>query len=184
MPLLYDLLHEYESGRVLHGEVQKNKQFEAITRKAAKWNMNETFKLHVEQLHRKYEALIQMEPVTLATLSRNVPRSGVYLFSEGVSHLYVGRSKRLRHRLRYHCGSAKDAPFAFKLAREQSGKPKGTRATLLTDERFIATFQAAKDRIRKMQIRFIEEPDPNRQALLEIYITICVSAPYNDFDTH
>ena len=146
--------------------------------------MNETFKLHVEQRQGKYEALIQMEPVTLATLPRDVPKSGVYLFSEGASHLYVGRSKRIRDRLRYHCGSANDAPFAFKLAREQTGKPEGTRAKLLTDENFIAAFQGAKDRIRKMQIRFVEETETNRQALLEIYVTICLSAPYNDFDTH
>ena len=35
-----------------------------------------------------------------------------------------------------------------------------------------------------MQIRFVDEPDPIRQALLEIYVTISLEAPYNDFDTH
>jgi hypothetical protein len=137
--------------------------------------MNEIFRQHVEQLHAKYEALMRMEPVTLGGLPKKVPTSGIYLFSEGASHLYVGRSKRLRDRLRYHSSSAKDAPFAFKLAREQTGKTKasylskGSRQELLADPQFQAAFQAAKERIRRMQIRFVDEPDPVRQALLEIY---------------
>lgn len=152
--------------------------------------MNETFRQHIEQLHGGYEALLEMEPVTLATLPKEMPKSGVYLFSEDGSHLYVGRSKSLRRRLCYHCSAANDAPFAFKLAREQTGSLKatysstGSRRELLADERFAAAFKAAKDRIRKMEIRFVEETDANRQALLEIYVTIAVSAPYNDFDTH
>jgi hypothetical protein len=123
-------------------------------------------------------------------LPQSVPESGIYLFSEGSKHLYVGRSKRLRSRLRYHSGTALDAPFAFKLAREETGNvkasysPRGSRKILLTNKEFIAAFQAAKGRIRRMNIRFVEEPDPVRQALLEIYATISLSAPYNDFDTH
>jgi len=151
--------------------------------------MNVIFEQHVEALHAKYEALVGMEPVTLAHLSKTIPTSGIYLFSEGDQHLYVGRSKRLRDRLRYHCSSAGDAPFAFKLAREATGKKAtyskiGSRKELLTDPEFALAFQAAKDRIRRMNIRFVEEPDANRQALLEIYATIALSAPYNDFDTH
>ena len=152
--------------------------------------MDERFRQHVEQLHEKFEALMQTEPVRLAGLPSKVPQSGIYLFSEGPLHLYVGRSKRLRERLRYHCGSAKDAPFAFKLARELTGNTKaaystkGSRSQLLLDDKFLAAFQTSKDRIRQMDIRFVEEADANRQALLEIYATICLAAPYNDFDTH
>jgi hypothetical protein len=152
--------------------------------------VNEIFRQHVEQLHGKFEALIGMEPVILTALPKAIPKSGIYLFSEGARNLYVGRSKRLRERLRYHTGPADDAPFAFKLAREQTGNTKasystkGSRKELLADPVFRAAFQAAKERIRRMQIRFVEEPDSNRQALLEIYATICVGAPYNDFDTH
>jgi hypothetical protein len=152
--------------------------------------VNEIFRQHVEQLHDKFEALLRMDPVTLSVLPRGLPGSGIYLFSEGPKHLYVGRSKRLRDRLRYHCGSAEDAPFAFKLAREQTGNtkasyaPTGSRKSLLADPAFRAAFQTAKERIRKMDIRFVAEPDTNRQALLEIYATIALAAPYNDFDTH
>lgn len=152
--------------------------------------MNEVFRQHVEHLHGKFEALMAMDPVTLDRLPKVVPKSGIYLFSEGPTYLYVGRSKRLRDRLRYHSGPAQDAPFAFKLAREATGNMKasystrGSRKELLADPVFKTAFQAAKDRIRRMDIRFVEEGDSNRQALLEIYATICVGAPYNDFDTH
>jgi hypothetical protein len=152
--------------------------------------VNEIFRQHVEKLHGQFEALLRRDPVTLATLPKDVPASGVYLFSEGPRHLYVGRSKRLRDRLHYHCGSAEDAPFAFKLAREETGKTKatysskGSRKELLQDPVFRAAFDAAKARIRGMDIRFVPESDTNRQALLEIYATISVEAPYNDFDTH
>ena len=152
--------------------------------------MNERFRQDVEHLHEKFEALMQMEPVRLAGLPRKLPQSGIYLFSEGQLHLYVGRSKRIRQRLRYHSGSAKDAPFAFKLARELTGNTKaaystkGSRNQLLSDDKFLAAFQTSKHRIRQMDIMFVEEADSNRQALVEIYATICPAAPYNDFDTH
>lgn len=152
--------------------------------------MNEIFRQHVEQLHGKFETLMGMDPVTLDRLPKVVPKSGIYLFSEGPTHLYVGRSRRLRERLRYHSGPAHDAPFAFKLAREATGNTRasystrGSRRELLADPVFKIAFHAAKDRIRRMDIRFVEEEDSNRQALLEIYVTICLEAPYNDFDTH
>lgn len=161
-------------------------------------NVNEIFRQHVEQLHGRFEALMRMDPLTLTALPKDIPKSGIYLFSEGPRHLYVGRSKRLRHRIRYHSsGSAEDAPFAFedapfafKLAREQTGNakasysPTGSRRALLADPVFREAFQASKRRIRQMDVRFVAEPDTNRQALLEIYAAIALGAPYNDFDTH
>jgi hypothetical protein len=33
-------------------------------------------------------------------------------------------------------------------------------------------------------IRFVEEPDLVRQALLEIYVATALSTPYNDFENH
>ena len=37
---------------------------------------------------------------------------------------------------------------------------------------FAAAFMAAKERIRKMEYRYVEEADQNRQALLEIYCAV------------
>lgn len=153
-------------------------------------NVNETFRKHVELLHGKFEALLRMHPVTVGVLPRDVPTSGIYLFSEGPRHLYVGRSKRIRDRLRYHCGTAPDASLAFKLAREETGNarasysPAGSRKALLLESTFQDAYRAAKERIRRMDLRYVSEPDANRQALLEIYVTIALATPYNDFDTH
>jgi hypothetical protein len=33
-------------------------------------------------------------------------------------------------------------------------------------------------------MRYVEETDPLRQALLEIYVSIVLATPYNDVNTH
>ena len=79
-----------------------------------------------------------------------------------------------------------------RLAREATGKVKavykmgsgGTRKELMLDPNFVQNFDMAKKRIRGMQVRFVEEEDPVRQALLEVYVAVVLEAPYNDFDTH
>ena len=35
-----------------------------------------------------------------------------------------------------------------------------------------------------MELRFVEESEPLRQTLLEIYVAVVLKTPYNDFDTH
>jgi hypothetical protein len=83
------------------------------------------------------------------------------------------------------------AAFGFKLAREATGKTTASykpgdnnREGLMLNSEFRAAFEAAKARIRQMDFRFVEETDPNAQALLEIYCPIALNARYNDFDTH
>ncbi len=92
--------------------------------------MNETFARHVEALHPSYERLVAMTPFTFGQLAQLVlPSRGVYLFSEGERHLYVGRSNDIRARIRLHCrpGSTENqASFAFLLTREACGVPKAT----------------------------------------------------------
>jgi hypothetical protein len=133
-----------------------------------------------------------MAPVTAATLQRGMPARGVYLFSEGQKHLYVGRTNRLRARLLEHGRGASGhntAPFAFLLTREATHqtkatyRPSGSRRELAADPVFAAAFAAAKQRVRAMEIRFVEETDPTRQALLEIYVALALETRYNDFDT-
>jgi hypothetical protein len=54
----------------------------------------------------------------------------------------------------------------------------------MADPAFVLTFQEAKERIRNMEYRYVEEKDQNRQALLEIYCAVVLGTPYNDFGTH
>ena len=148
----------------------------------------------VDTLAPKLDALLAMPPLRYGHLPINMPKSGVYLFSENGKHLYVGRSNTLRDRYSRHCRSGathQQAAFAFQLAREVTDKTvaayrpgAGSRDGLMLDPVFADAFSKAKERIRAMEYRFVEETDQNRQALLEIYCAIALQTPYNDFGTH
>jgi predicted GIY-YIG superfamily endonuclease len=152
--------------------------------------MNEVFRQHVEALHPRFEALMSAIPTSFKALSNIADKSGIYLLSEGSEHLYVGRTKKLRSRLRMHIGGdPAGASFAVKLARQQTGrhatyKSANALRVLRLEPVFVAAFGEARARIRLMDIRVVEEPDCNRQALLEIYATLSLNTCYNDFETH
>lgn len=156
--------------------------------------MDPRFASVIDSLHESFERLIAMAPVSFERLPRIMPSQGVYLFSEHDRHLYAGRSNRLRNRFGQHCRSSSQhnqAVFAFRLAREATGRlvpayvpGAGSRASLPLDEVFNAAFMQAKLRVRAMDLRFVEETDQTRQALLELYCAITLQCPYNDFNTH
>lgn len=155
--------------------------------------MHPRFLAATEALHGQYEALQAGAAYRFGQVPTQMTQRGVYLFSENGQPLYVGRSNRLRDRYFLHCrpGSQQNqASFAFKLAREAIGAPKASyakdtgRKALAATPTFQAAFAIAKDRIRRMDYRFVEETDQTRQALLEAYCAIVLQTPYNDFDTH
>jgi hypothetical protein len=156
--------------------------------------MDQKFAKLVEALAPKLEHLCAMQPLHYGALPTQMPKSGIYLFTEGGKHLYVGRSNRLRARYFLHCrpgAQHNQATFAFQLAREVTGRTtvayrpgEGSRAGLMLDPVFATAFTAAKKRIRGMEYRYVEEADQNRQALLEIYCAVVLETPYNDFGTH
>lgn len=81
--------------------------------------MHHTFAQLLQGLHPKCEELIGMAPYRHGYLPKSMPRQGVYLFSEGTDHLYVGRSNNIRSRYGRHCkpgATHRMAAFAFKLA--------------------------------------------------------------------
>jgi predicted GIY-YIG superfamily endonuclease len=155
--------------------------------------MHQSFLRYAEGLHPSFERLTTMAPVTIPTLPRDAPSEGIYLLGEKGRHLYVGRTRRLRNRLREHSipsAQHNQAVFAFRLAREMTGRMmadyagEGRRAALvMNDPEFMAAFRAAKARVRAMEVRYVEEKDPLRQALLEIYVAVVCGTPYNDFNT-
>ena len=155
--------------------------------------LHDAFRQYVESMQESFERLTGMEPVTIGTVPRDAPSECIYLFSEGARDLYVGRTRRLRRRLRDHSTPAaqhNQAAFAFRLAREMTGhltaaySTETSRVALSSDGEFAAAFVGAKRRIREMQLRYVEERDPLRQALLEIYVAVVLKTPYNDFSTH
>lgn len=155
--------------------------------------MDAVFRAHIESLPLALEQLLGMEPERIASLPKHMPRLGVYLLSEGSAHLYVGRSNRMHQRLRNHgrpSATWRQAAFAFRLAREMTGRMEatykrlGSRRELMADATFAAAFAEAKARIARMDARYVEEPEPVRQCLLEVYVATVLKTPYNDFDTH
>jgi len=194
--------------RMIGGEVahqrrgkKDRRQFRKVAGSVAKGRqrlggttMDPKFATLVETLAPKLQRLLTMSPHTSGALPRDMPKSGIYLFTEAGRHLYVGRSNGLRKRYGRHClpgATYRQAAFAFQLTREVTGHTEatyrvgeGNRAALMLDPDFAAAFKAAKERIRKMEYRFVEETDQNRQALLEIYCAVVLETPYNDFGTH
>jgi hypothetical protein len=153
--------------------------------------MNPQFAALIESLDSKYESLMSMAPVTVDTAPKDTPKGGVYLFSSGGRHLYVGRTKRIiKDRLKDHVSTADDCPFAWHLARETTNnnvasyKFEGSRKHLLSQSSFRNVYESAKQDIRKMEVRYVGESDPRKQALLEIYVAVATNAEHNDFDTH
>lgn len=147
----------------------------------------------VDSLELKLQILLEMEPTTREQLPRNIPKKGIYLFSDGLTHLYVGRSDNIRNRLGLHCrpGSQHNqATFAFRLARQRTGNLKasytaeGSRSALVKNPEFLEVFKQSKAEINKMDLRFVEETDPTKQAVLEIYVATVLETRFNDFENH
>jgi hypothetical protein len=147
----------------------------------------------ISTLHDRLETLLRCPSFTFRTKPSLLPPSVVYLFSEDSRPLYVGRSNNFRQRLGNHCqqsSRANQSAFAFRLAREASGLTgaayagPNTRGGLMINPVFLDGFKVAKERLNLMQIRFVEEPDQVRQALLEIYCAVALSTRYNEFSTH
>jgi hypothetical protein len=156
--------------------------------------MHPGFAAMAESLHPSYERLVAGPAFTAGALPKGMPKSGVYLFTEDGAHLYVGRSNALNRRYGRHCNPGathRMAAFAFQLARRATGKLKASykagedsRDGLMLNPEFVAAFVEAKARIRRMDYRFVEEADQTRQALLEIYCSVALGTPFNDFNTH
>ena len=153
--------------------------------------MNEEFAEAVKDVENKCSILLSSPTYSMAALPAQMPMAGIYLFSEEGEALYVGRTNSLRKRLQYHMkNSHNQATFAFLLAREETGnikasyQPNGSREDLLKQPLFRKAFDMARERIRSMDVQFVEEPNPIRQALLEICVALRAKARYNDFDNH
>jgi len=61
---------------------------------------------------------------------------------------------------------------------------KGSRQELLLDPRFAVAFAEAKAWVRRQNVRYLEEVEPVRQSLLEVYIAMVLGTSYNDFENH
>jgi len=117
--------------------------------------------------------------------------AGVYLFSDR-EPVYVGQTRNLKARLRNHTGAKateNQASFAFlvgKVDAEAAGIDLNrTRKALEADPDFNEHFRKAKERVAKMNVRWIELDDPVERTLFEMYAALALdTVAFNSFETH
>jgi hypothetical protein len=151
---------------------------------------------------REFSQIIEKLPILLEQLKASplcpwdslgvLPQRGVYVFYEGKCPVYVGRSDRVRKRVREHGQPSSQhgsATFAFLLAKEKaesqgmfdSSKP---RRELQDDPVFKPLYTEAKGRICKMSVRVVEVMDPIEQTVFEVYAAMELKTRYNSFENH
>lgn len=117
---------------------------------------------------------------------------GIYLFSEDGRPIYVGQSRKLSRRLRFHTrltSKQNQASFAFNIAKREARKAgldiKRFRKALEADPGFAEHFAEAKARVRSMEVQFIELEDPIERTLFEVYASLALkTTEFNKFETH
>ncbi|MDO8545776.1 MAG: GIY-YIG nuclease family protein [Nitrospirales bacterium] len=155
--------------------------------------MKTEFRQIIADVETKYDKLTKSNAFPCGAVPmRWREKPGIYVLHEGERPLYVGRTNDIRTRLQNHTRrSHNQATLAFLLARHETDKlratyqTKGSREDLLkNDPDFAVAFDKARARIKRMDVKAIEEADPLRQAVLEIYAAFVSGAKFNDFDNH
>jgi hypothetical protein len=155
--------------------------------------MDAAFQRRLDTVTASFERLLASPPLHLPLGRVTVPERGIYLFTANDNHLYVGRSDNIRNRLGLHTRPASDyfqASFATLLAKEECGLVADYRYRRVdplhfaNQESFRTAFATAKTRIRAMDKHVVDEADPVRQALLEVYTAVVLPTRYNDFSNH
>lgn len=152
--------------------------------------LNKNFQKRIDKLQTQLLQLKKSKSITRTDLS-SVPKRGIYLFIENKKYIYVGRTNRMRARLLEHgreSAGHNDASFAFKLAKIQAEKIgidiRQKRNDLVKIKQFDKLFKEARQRVAKMDIKFIEIVDPIDQYLFEVYASEVLKTPFNDFENH
>lgn len=155
--------------------------------------MKERFKDLASKMPMRLKSLLEQPPITIDDIGiTDMPQKGIYVFFEGNKPIYVGRSNRMKKRLKEHSQRSSDhysATLAFRITKQeylssQTDIKRPTNKQLMDDSVFREKFEAAKHRIAKTQIRFIGIESQAEQAILEIYAALELNTEFNDFRTH
>lgn len=152
--------------------------------------MNDDFKRMVDQLPVLFERLVTSSIIPWNDLGK-IPRKGIYVFYENGYPIYVGRTNRMKERIKEHgrrSSTQNSAPFAFNLAKKAAAEKgintNNSRVELERDSTFAELFSQAKERVSRMSIHVIEISDPIMQTIFEVYASMELKTEFNDFDTH
>ena len=155
--------------------------------------MSARFGKLIDKMPTNLKLLLEQLPITIDKIGINkMPQKGVYVFFEDTKPIYVGRSNRLKERLKEHSSSSSDhysATLAFRIAKKsalvlQIRAKKRTNEQLMKNSDFVKKFKAAKERISRVKIRYIPIEDQIEQAIFEIYAHLELDTELNDFNTH
>jgi predicted GIY-YIG superfamily endonuclease len=148
------------------------------------------FQNRLKDLPLLLEQLLRASPHALTNKSTLPNKPGVYVIAEGENHLYTGRSKNLRQRMKNHAsGRAEQSAFAFRLARQLSGKTRatykkeGSRKELMKDQNFIDVMAKCTTRVKNMSVLHVEIEDDVTQHMFEVYCALALKTQYNEFKT-
>ena len=135
------------------------------------------------------EAISMYNMAERRALRRKLPASkGIYVLYERGRPMYVGRSDNLADRLLEHgqpSGGSETATFAFNIAKQEfPGSTSMVRKNLQKDKQFQLLFDAAKERVRKMEVCVVGVADPIEQTIFEVYTHLELQTPYNSFENH
>ena len=151
--------------------------------------MNAAFQDIVKQMEPRLEMLENCSPHAWGNL-QGIPPKGVYALYENGEAIYVGRSNRMRQRIREHGANSsrhESATFAFKLLREAVGEPEGHRSSKTRkelQELHPREYEEQRLRIRNMTVRVVEIEDQRVQAVFETYAILALGTTrYNTFHT-
>jgi hypothetical protein len=152
-------------------------------------------------MNKDFQSLTASIPGLFATLTRSPlwemkglsaykHKAGVYVFFEGGQPVYVGRTRNLQGRLRGHVVlNHNSASFAFRNTRKAVNmyatyKRTGSRSELQNHAVFRPEFVRQVARVKTLQVRFLEVPDPIVRYLLELYAYIEWKLPLDEFSEH
>ena len=137
------------------------------------------FKPLLSLVEHRYAELVDADLVAVYRdgAREHVPQGpGVYVLHERGNPLFVGRANHLRNRLGEQTLSGADpnvAPFAQQLAREAIGMQISSADLGGTRE-----FRVAKERVHRMCVRWVEEPDPDCRYLLQFWTAKKLRIPF------
>ena len=147
--------------------------------------MNEELRSLLAQMEPLLDTLKACSPETFTT-RKKLPEVGIYVFYEDGNPLYVGRSGKgtIPKRIGNHSlpGSrAFEAPLAVRLVKECIGKEAKGLSTKKIGETYPCEFARQKKRVREMKVRAVKIKDCTTRAAFEIYASLALGTPHNDF---
>lgn len=118
--------------------------------------------------------------------------SAIYIFFEDGKAEHVGRTRRLKSRVRGHLAKNHfSASYVFKRTRKAMGMEqasyttKDSRGSLMKAEHpFRAAFEREHQTLRGMEMSFLEIEDQISQYLLELYTAMQLGTCIKEFSTH